>query len=225
MNKLFLSYLESVSNLMTPMTIYIDMDGVLADLDGKQHDFIEKNYNDIFNNQKLQHLTYLSEKEKKDILKNIFNKNNKNVSNNDISDIKQIYWQKFIEQKCFEKLKVLPQVKTLSQTIKQLKEEYSDLKVEILGSTGNPENHHAVVNQKEKWLKMNSDKIGIVFDRYIFVPGRKLKQNHANKNSVLIDDTASNCHEFKNAGGMAYHVDNNMTDLVNKLKIYLKGKQ
>ena len=219
MNENFRFYLESINKNIN--IVYIDMDGVLADLDMKQKSFIKNNYQDIFKNEELEDLWHLKQKEKIDILINIFNKKEKNITNEQLKKIKNIYWQKFIEQKCFENLKVMPQVKILSQTLKELKKTKPDLKIEILGSTGNPLNHHIVAEQKKIWLEKHKKDIDINFDRYNFVAGRTLKQNYANQKSVLIDDTLSNCEEFKNAGGKSLHVDNNMSSLMIKLKKYI----
>ena len=213
-------YLKSI-NQSSPIVVYIDMDGVLADLHGGQEDFIKKNIEDIFKDAD-EALHSLSKKEKNEILKNIFSKKSDLISSNKKEKVKNVYWTKFIEQKYFEKLDVLTQVKTLSDSLKLLKGKYPETRVEILGSTGNQENHHKVSEQKKIWLKSNKNEIDIFFDRYNFVSGRKLKQNYATTNSILIDDTLSNCEEFRNAGGMAFHVDNNMNELTNKLETYSK---
>jgi hypothetical protein len=203
------------------ITVYVDMDGVLADLDEEQKIFIKNNYIEIFKDKALENLSYLTQKEQIDILINIFNKKEKNITDEELKSIKTIYWEKFIEQRCFEKLKVMSQVKILSKTLKELKKENENLHVEILGSTGNPINHHIVAEQKKKWLDKHKVDIDIDFYRHNFVAGRKLKQHYATKNAILIDDTKENCQEFKNTGGYALHVDSNMSELMNKLKIYI----
>lgn len=210
--------MESV-NQTSPTIIYLDMDGVLADLKMGQETFIQENVEKVFSGD--INLNTFTKKEKIKILKNIFNKNETLVSKEDREKIKNIYWDKFIKQKYFEKLEVMSQVKTLSKMLKELKDKYQDIRIEILGSTGNPINHHLVEQQKINWLTKHKDKIDIAFDRYNFVAGRKLKQNYATRNAILIDDTKSNCEEFKNAGGMSFLVKENMNELTDKLEIYI----
>jgi len=218
MSYFYKHYMESI-NKTSPIIIYIDMDGVLADLDLGQKDFIDKNLDNIFNNK--LNLNTLSKKEKIRILKNIFHKKEDLVTPDERQEIKNSYWQNFIEQKYFEKLEVMSQVAALSKTLKEIKRKHPDVRIEILGSTGNPANHHEVAQQKINWLNKHKNKIDIVFHRHNFVAGRTLKQNYGAKNTILIDDTLSNCEEFKNAGGMAFHIDNNISELTNKLQKYV----
>ena len=63
MNKNFKFYLESINQNIN--IVYIDMDGVLADLDMKQKNFIKNNYQDIFKDEELKNLWHLTQKEKK----------------------------------------------------------------------------------------------------------------------------------------------------------------
>ena len=221
MRKMFKHYMESV-NQSSPIIIYVDMDGVLADLFGELNSFVENNYEDIFKQPETVSLNMLSKQEKINILKNIFSKKTDQISNNQRDKIKSIYWQKFIEEKCFEKLEVMSQVKILSHTLKEIKQKYPETRIEILGSTGHHINHHVTIEQKKKWLETNKDKIDISFDRYNFVPGKKLKQGYASRNTILIDDTLSNCQEFNNGGGKSFHVDKNMNELTEKLEIYIR---
>jgi len=209
--------MESVT---APIVIYIDMDGVLADLEMGQKVFINKNLDKIFSDKK--DLNMLSKKEKIEILKNIFHKNETLISSLQRQEIKNSYWQIFIEHKYFEKLKVMSQVIILSKSLKEIKQKYPEVRIEILGSTGNPGNHHTVEQQKINWLSKYKNEIDIIFDRYNFVAGRTLKKNYAAKNTILIDDTKSNCDEFKNAGGMSFFVNDNMSNLSRKLELYIK---
>ena len=213
--------MESV-NQSSPIIIYVDMDGVLADLFGELNSFVEKNYEDIFKQPETVSLNMLSKQEKINILKNIFSKKTDQISKNQRDKIKSVYWQKIIDNKCFEKLEVLSQTKILSHTLKEIKQKYPETRIEILGSTGHHINHHVTIEQKKKWLETNKDKIDISFDRYNFVPGKKLKQGYAAKNTILIDDTISNCEEFKNAGGKSLQVNKNMNLLMKELKRYVK---
>jgi len=217
MSYFYKHYMESVTS---PIVIYIDMDGVLADLKMGQKDFINKNLDKIFSGK--NSLSTLSKKEKIQILENIFHKNETLVSPQQRQEIKNSYWEIFIEHKYFEKLEVMSQVAILSKSLKEIKQKYPEVRIEILGSTGNPLNHHKVEQQKINWLSKYKNEIDIHFDRYNFVAGRTLKKNYAMKNTILIDDTKSNCDEFKQAGGMSYLVKDNMLNLSKKLELYIK---
>jgi hypothetical protein len=89
------------------------------------------------------------------------------------------------------------------------------LPIEILSSTGRPENHEEVSRQKIVWLQTH----GITF-KPNFVPGKELKKKFATPNSIIIDDTLSVIDDWKQAGGIAIH-HKNARDTVVMLKFYL----
>lgn len=69
--------------------------------------------------------------------------------------------------------------------------------IEILSSSGGQKYHNEVRDQKLRYLKAR----GLKFTTNI-VPGRKLKQNYATPDSILIDDTEDVIESFNRAGGI-----------------------
>ena len=116
----------------------------------------------------------------------------------------------FIKTKQFETLELLPDASLLIEYLKN-----QELPVEILSSTGRPENHEEVSRQKTVWLCAH----GIPF-KGNFVPGKELKKNFASPTSLIIDDTLSVIDDWKEAGGPAIH-HKNARDTIVMLKFYL----
>ncbi len=90
--------------------------------------------------------------------------------------------------------------------------------VEILSSSGGKKFHEQVKKQKRMWLENQ----GIPYKANI-VPGRRLKKNYADGNSILIDDTEDVIVDFNNAGGYGIlhkDVDNTIYDVKNILRLY-----
>ena len=75
-----------------------------------------------------------------------------------------------------------------------------DYTLKLLSSTAHLDNYDAVSSQKEHWLS----EYGISYPA-IFVAGKKLKQQYATPDSLLIDDTLSNIEEWREKGGHAIH--------------------
>lgn len=208
----FFQYLERTKNKKIT-TIYVDIDGVLANFEvGKEQCFLD-------NQEKFQKEIGIDDIEK--IKKIVMNPESKSTKRNKIMEI---FWKYFLEQKYFQKLEVSPDhvVHELSQTLRMIKERYPDISIKILGSTGYRDTHEISMRQKKIWLKKNQDKINIPFDEFIFVPGKKYKQNYANENSVLIDDTISNYREFKDKGGKSFLFNyENVKEVCHKLTKYI----
>ena len=116
----------------------------------------------------------------------------------------------FIKTKQFETLELLPDASLLIEYLKN-----QELPVEILSSTGRPENHEEVSRQKTVWLCEH----GIPF-KGNFVPGKELKKNFASPTSLIIDETLSVIDDWKEAGGPAIH-HKNARDTIVMLKFYL----
>ena len=116
----------------------------------------------------------------------------------------------FIKTKQFETLELMPDASVLIEYLKN-----QELPVEILSSTGRPENHEEVSRQKTVWLCAH----GIPF-KGNFVPGKELKKNFATPTSLIIDDTLSVIDDWKEAGGPAIH-HKNARDTIVMLKFYL----
>jgi hypothetical protein len=84
----------------------------------------------------------------------------------------------------------------------------------ILSSTGRKEKHMDVSTQKMIWL---ADKD--VSWAKIFVPGKHLKKQYANSNSILIDDTESVINDWNEAGGIGI-LHKNAKTTIETLKLY-----
>lgn len=138
---------------MTPVKIYVDMDGVLADFFAR--------YKAIMS----------PDAERKDYRK---------------------YWQPFIDGKNFETLAPMPDLQLGLEFLDSF-----DCPVEILGSTARPDCYDELVRQKTIWL----NKHNIQYPA-IFVPGKRFKQDYAEPNAVLIDDTTSNINQWIERGGI-----------------------
>jgi len=116
----------------------------------------------------------------------------------------------FIRTKQFETLEPMPDTSALIEYLKN-----QDVPVEILSSTGKPENHEEVARQKTVWLCNH----GISF-KGNFVPGKELKKNFATPTSLIIDDTLSVITDWQEAGGLAIHHKTARETMV-MLKFYL----
>lgn len=105
------------------------------------------------------------------------------------------------EENLFERLQFMPQGNLLLNYIKSMAPKYK-FSLKILTSAGDKsmEAHYVEAKtQKTVWLKKHNIKV----DEIIVVPQKELKMHYADANSLLIDDTASNVHEFIEAGGKA----------------------
>ena len=122
------------------------------------------------------------------------------------------HWVEFVKRKCFAKLDMMKGAKA---GIKFLKK--SNIHVKILSSTGNKKkpDDNEVENQKKEWLE-NHD----IDWPTIFVPGRHLKIDYADKNAILIDDNQDTIEEWIKAGGVGiYHTDWITTETI--LRLYI----
>jgi len=86
---------------------------------------------------------------------------------------------------------------------------------QILSSTANEKRYNAISKQKMIWLQ----KHGITFNP-IFVPGKRLKQQYAAPDKIIIDDTQSVIDQWNAAGGIGI-LHKNWPDTLAILKIYL----
>jgi 5'(3')-deoxyribonucleotidase len=108
-------------------------------------------------------------------------------------------WEKFVvHEDGFRYVNLLPGAMYLIRQLREL-DKLNGVSVSILGSTGGYEYHGLVQDQKIAWLK----KHGITFPP-IFVPGKRFKQYHATKSSILIDDHPKNCEQFAAMGGSTH---------------------
>jgi hypothetical protein len=115
----------------------------------------------------------------------------------------------FIDANHFATLDTLEGFSTLKNYLDSLSIEKC-----ILSSTGRKEKHMDVSTQKMIWL---ADK-GITWPK-IFVPGKHLKKQYANPNSILIDDTESVINDWNEAGGIGI-LHKNAKTTIQTLKLY-----
>ena len=86
---------------------------------------------------------------------------------------------------------------------------------QILSSTSNEAYYEAISKQKMVWLQ----KFGITFNP-IFVPGKRLKQEYAAPDKIIIDDTESIIDQWRAKGGIAiWH--KNWADTLVQLRQYV----
>jgi hypothetical protein len=107
----------------------------------------------------------------------------------------QKQFDEFIARNGFADLDLMPGAAHSLAYLKSL-----SIPTEILSSTSDEKRHSEISKQKESWLRKHN-----VNFPTIFVPGKRLKQNYANPNVLLIDDTESVIKQFKAAGGKAIH--------------------
>ena len=166
--------------------IYLDMDGVLCDF--------EKRFAELFgqSDEVIQ--------SKKNDLPPL--RNRKNFST---------YWPIFIENEEFKTLEWHQGGRELLEFIKL----YSDVKVEILSSSGGLKHHKLVKKQKKHWLKSK-----LINYKANIVPARKHKTEYATSKTILIDDTEQIIIDFNKAGGIGI-LHKNIDETLAKLKTLL----
>lgn len=201
--------------------VYLDMDGVLADFSSMKKkiitDLYRNDFLDLIKNLKLkdpQKDAFLDRFASHSQDSNINNKNIK-ISNTKIKGSQDKFWNIITNKdiKFFESLEPLHDNK-LIQEINKLKKDYN-FKLGILGSTGRPSSHIEFKKQKMKWLEEHK-LIQYLDEQHIkFVAGKKLKQNFANQNTILIDDTPINVKQFNEKGNaiLYQNIDQTIEDL------------
>jgi len=97
-----------------------------------------------------------------------------------------------IDEKHFETLETRSGFVTLKNYLETL-----NIPKCILSSTGRKEKHMNVSQQKMIWLANQK----ITWPK-VFVPGKHLKKEYANPNSIIIDDTQSVIDDWNEAGGI-----------------------
>ena len=86
---------------------------------------------------------------------------------------------------------------------------------QMLTSSASEKRHDDISRQKVLWL----EKHGITFNP-IIVPGKRLKQNYATPDAILIDDTESVINQWREAGGIGILHKDWVTTLA-ILKLYI----
>lgn len=135
-----------------------------------------------------------------------------NVSPEQTRDNKSFggFFDKFIADKEFATLDMMPDARLLLQFLDTLSEPK-----EILSSTASEKWHDNIMPQKKEWLKNH----GIQYKANL-VPGKKHKYKFATPDSIIIDDTKSVIDDWTKAGGIGiWHTDAIST--ITMLKMYV----
>lgn len=120
------------------------------------------------------------------------------------------FFDKFIADKEFATLDMMPDARLLLQFLDTLSEPK-----EILSSTASEKWHDNIMPQKKEWLKNH----GIQYKANL-VPGKKHKYKFATPDSIIIDDTKSVIDDWNKAGGIGiWHTDAIST--ITMLKMYV----
>ena len=102
------------------------------------------------------------------------------------------FFDEFIENNNFATLEPMPHALDAVNYLKKL-----HVPTQILSSTANEKYHDIIGKQKMIWLQ----KYGITFNP-VLVPGKRLKQDYAAPDRILIDDTEINIRQWKEKGGI-----------------------
>jgi hypothetical protein len=115
-------------------------------------------------------------------------------------DKKEFYkfFDNFITTKQFATLDLLPDAVLLLNYLSKL-----NIPTEILSSTSSEKRDADIRAQKLMWLQTHN--IGFKVN---LVPGKRLKKDFSNANSILIDDTPVNIDQWRREGGVGIlHTD------------------
>ena len=126
-------------------------------------------------------------------------------------DKKEFYkfFDSFIATKQFATLDLMPDAVTLLNYLSKL-----NIPTEILSSTASEKRDADIRAQKLMWLQTHN--IGFKVN---LVPGKRLKKDFSNANSILIDDTPVNIDQWRREGGVGIlHTDTMST--LGILKMY-----
>jgi len=102
------------------------------------------------------------------------------------------YFNEFIAKQAFANLDLMPDAINLMNYLRK-----TGIPIEILSSTASEKRDADIRPQKMKWLKDH----GIEFP-VILVPGARLKQQYAEPDALLIDDTSKNIDQWRREGGI-----------------------
>jgi hypothetical protein len=120
------------------------------------------------------------------------------------------FFTTFIAERQFAKLDLMPDALLLINYLKSL-----SVPTEILSSTSSEKRDAEIREQKIEWLHKHN----LTFPINL-VPGKRLKRNFSNPNSILIDDTAQNIDQWRAEGGVGILHTDAMTT-IGILKMYI----
>jgi hypothetical protein len=120
------------------------------------------------------------------------------------------FFTTFIAERQFAKLDLMPDAMELINYLRSL-----PIPTEILSSTSSEKRDAEIREQKVEWLHKHN----LTFPINL-VPGKRLKRNFSNPNSLLIDDTAQNIDQWRAEGGVGILHTDTMTT-IGILKMYV----
>ena len=120
------------------------------------------------------------------------------------------FFTTFIAERQFAKLDLMPDALLVINYLKSL-----SVPTEILSSTSSEKRDAEIREQKVEWLHKHN----LTFPINL-VPGKRLKRNFSNSNSILIDDTAQNIDQWRAEGGVGILHTDAMTT-IGILKMYI----
>ena len=134
------------------------------------------------------------------------------MSPRDADEKKEFYklFDHFIANEHFAKLPMMQDAQTLLNFL-----DSTGIPVEILSSTSSEKRHEPIAKQKTEWLHVHG-----IHHPINLVPGKRLKRNFSNPNSILIDDTAQNIDQWRAEGGVGILHTDAMTT-IGILKMYV----
>lgn len=112
-------------------------------------------------------------------------------------------WHKFVDNGEFENIPPLDGYDTILHAVAEFRREMENVgkvNIQILTSSGGKDKYERVAEQKKAWLKKHF----IIYDA-IVVPGRRLKQEYSNPESLIIDDTLDVIEAWRAKGGEGIH--------------------
>jgi len=108
------------------------------------------------------------------------------------------FFTMFIAERQFATLDLMPDAMMLINYLRSLK-----IPTEILSSTSSEKRDAEIREQKIEWLNNHNIEFPVNL-----VPGKRLKKNFSNQNSLLIDDTSQNIDQWRVEGGVGIlHTD------------------
>jgi len=108
------------------------------------------------------------------------------------------FFTMFIAEKQFAKLDLMPDAMELINYLRSL-----PIPTEILSSTSSEKRDAQIREQKIDWLNKHNIEFPVNL-----VPGKRLKRDFSNENSLLIDDTSQNIDQWRVEGGVGIlHTD------------------
>ena len=119
------------------------------------------------------------------------------------------FFTMFIADRQFAKLDLMPDAMMLINYLRSL-----PVPTEILSSTSSEKRDAEIREQKIDWLNKHNIEFPVNL-----VPGKRLKRDFSNENSLLIDDTSQNIDQWRVEGGIGIlHTDTITT--IGILKMY-----